>query len=147
MQYNKILTCKLIAVLLICVKVQAQIQDDTLIHLNDAIQLGEERYPLIKAKKYESIAAERNIDAVKYTSRMPAVDATYQAGFGTANNLTGIFYPYGVLPMTGPPSSGNNYTPATGSAASVLLNWQAVTFGQKEAQINVSQAEAHSIKS
>jgi outer membrane protein len=45
--------------------------------------------------------------------------------------------------MTGPPSSSNNYTAASGSAASVLLNWQALTFGERNAQINVSEAEAN----
>src|SRR5207253_6925520 len=62
----------------------------------------------------------------------------------TANNLTGMFYPNGILPISGPPSSSNDYNPATGSAASLLLNWQAVTFGQRNAQINVSIAEANS---
>ena len=46
--------------------------------------------------------------------------------------------------MTGPPSFSNNYNPATGSAASILLNWQAVTFGERNAQIDVSIAEANS---
>ena len=78
---------------------------------------------------------------------MPTIDASYQAGFGTANNLTGIFYPNGILPMTGPPSTSNNFNPATGSAASILLNWQAVTFGQRDAQINVSIAEANAKRS
>jgi outer membrane protein TolC len=97
---------------------------------------------LLQAKKYEANAAVKNIDVAKY-SKLPTIDATYQAGFGTANNLTGIFYPYGVLPMTGPPSISNNYTPATGSAASLLLNWEAATFGQRDAKINIAVAEAN----
>src|SRR5258708_40038911 len=73
---------------------------------------------------------------------MPTIDASYQANLSTANNLTGQFYPSGILSMTGPPSASNHYSPATGSAASVLLNWQAVTFGQRNAQIEVSVQEA-----
>src|SRR5258708_31332358 len=73
---------------------------------------------------------------------MPTIDASYQANLSTANNLTGQFYPSGILSMTGPPSINNNYSPATGSAASILLNWQAITFGQRNAQIDLSVAEA-----
>jgi outer membrane protein len=115
---------------------------DTLIHLKDAVQLAEQRYHLLQANKYETEAAQKNIALAKY-GRKPTIDASYQANLGTANNLTGLFYPGGILPMTGPPSTANNYHPATGSAASLLLNWEAVTFGQRTAQINASIAEAN----
>ncbi len=114
---------------------------DTLIHLKDAVQLAEQRYHLLQASKFEAEAAQQNIALAEY-SRKPTFDASYQANIGTANNLTGLFYPGGILPMTGPPSTANIYRPATGSAASLLLNWQAVTFGQRAAQINASIEEA-----
>src|SRR5258705_9492409 len=44
--------------------------------------------------------------------------------------------------MTGLRSAGNTYKPAAGSAASLLLNCQAVAFGQRAAQINSAIAEA-----
>jgi outer membrane protein TolC len=139
-RFNTLIGC------LFCLNVSAQIQNDTTIRLKDAVQLAEQRYHLLLSGKYESEAALKGIDVARY-SRLPTIDATYQAGFGTANNLTGIFYPNGILPMTGPPSVTNNYNPATGSAAGILLNWQAVTFGQRDAEINVSFAEANSKKS
>jgi outer membrane protein len=120
---------------------RAQSSPDTLVHLKDALILAEQKYHLLKAKKAEADAATKSISVVKY-SVVPSLDISYQAGIGTANNLTGIFYPNGILPMTGPPSNSNNYTPASGSAASVLLNWQALTFGERNAQINVSETEA-----
>src|SRR4051812_28650244 len=147
MQYLKKVICLLTAALPVYMPSQAQQPDDTLIHLKDAILLAEQRAPLIQSKRYESEAATRNIEVTRYNTGMPLIDATYQAGVGTANNLTGIFYPNGILPMSGPPSAANSYSPATGSAASILLNWQAVTFGQKGAQVNVSIAEANSKKS
>lgn len=119
----------------------AQMPADTLVRLKDAVLLAEENYHLLKAGKYEADAAIKNIDVVKY-SRLPAIDATYQADIATANNLTGMFYPNALLPVSGPPSFSNNYSPATGSAASVLLNWEAVTFGERNAEINVAVAEA-----
>jgi outer membrane protein TolC len=120
---------------------RAQSYPDTLISLHGTLEISEQRYHRLKAELYEANAATRNVEVVKY-SKLPSIDASYQAGFGTANNLTGIFYPYGILPMTGPPSTGNNYQPVTGSAASLLLNWQAETFGQRNAQIRVAEADA-----
>lgn len=116
-------------------------QTDTLIRLKDAVTIGEERYHLLKAQKYNIDAADGNIDVVKY-SRLPSLDISYQAGISTANNLIGTFYPTGILPISGPPSSGNKFEPGTGSAAAVLLNWQAVTFGERNARINVAVSEA-----
>lgn len=118
---------------------------DTLIHLQDAIDLAASHYHLLQSKKLEADAATKYIDVVKY-SKLPSVDASYQAGLGTANNLTGLFYPNGILPISGPPSSSNQFSPATGSAASVLMNWQAGTFGQRDAQIRVANADADARK-
>lgn len=143
LKYKTLAICILLAVQLFIGKAIAQTLTDTAIQLKDALRLSEERYHLLKSKKLDADAATKYVDVVKY-SKLPTIDASYQAGFGTANNLTGIFYPNGILPMTGPPSVSNQYSPATGSAASVLLNWQAVSFGQRDAQINVSIAEANS---
>jgi outer membrane protein TolC len=141
MTYSSIHTLTLAGTLLFCSATRAQAPGDTLIRLRDAVQMAEQHYHLLQAKKYEAAAAVKNVEVTRY-SRLPGIDATYQAGFATANNLIGVFYPNGVLPMTGPPSASNRYDPATGSAASVLLNWQASTFGQRNAQIDVSAAEA-----
>jgi outer membrane protein TolC len=147
MHYLKKVIFQLVIALSVFIRAQAQIQDDTLIHLKDAVLLAEQRAPVVLSKRYESEAALKNTDAIRYNTHMPTLYASYQAGVGTANNLTGMFYPNGILPMSGPPSAANRYSPATGSAASILLNWQAVTFGQKGAQVNVSIAEANSKKS
>ncbi|MBN8838457.1 MAG: TolC family protein [Sphingobacteriia bacterium] len=115
---------------------------DTLITLKDALQMAEQRYHLLKSKQYEISAAQKNVDVVKYNSTMPSLDASYQANIATSNNATGMFYPSGVLPISGPPSASNNYSPATGSIAALLLNWEAINFGQRSSKINVAVAEA-----
>ncbi len=143
----KIVRC-LGLVFLLAGDVRAQFVSDTLIHLSGALQLVEHNYPLLKARRLEADASAQKVVVTKY-SRMPTIDASYQANLSTANNLTGQFYPYGILPMTGPPSTGNNYSPATGSAAcAFLLNWRAaVTFGERNAQIDVSINEATAARS
>src|SRR5260221_8757550 len=105
---------KLLFILMIYNSATAQVPTDTLIKLKDAVLLAEQRYHLLQAAKYEANAAQKNIALAEY-NRKPTIDISYQANIGTANNLTGIFYPSGILPMTGPPSISNNYKPATGS--------------------------------
>ncbi|MBS1599959.1 MAG: TolC family protein [Bacteroidetes bacterium] len=105
-----------------------------------AIQLGEKQYPFLKSKSYEVEAAKKNIDLSKNTF-VPSLDISYQANIATANNITGMFYPSGMIPISGPVFSSNNYNAAFGTAASLLLNWQPLTFGQRTAQINTSKAE------
>ena len=125
--------------------VLSQVGTDISITLKSAIEITNENYHSLRARDYEAQAALKNVDVAKYM-RVPTIDATYQANIATANNITGMFFPYGILPITGPPSSKNSFTPVTGSAAGILLNWQAITFGQQEAQINVSLSEANSKK-
>jgi outer membrane protein len=143
LKYNKPAIWSVLIVQLFIGKAIAQAPADTLIQLKDAIRLSEERYHLLKSKKFEADAAKKYINVIKY-SKLPTIDASYQANIATANNLTGMFYPNGILPISGPPSSANNYSPATGSAAGILLNWQAITFGERNAKIDVSIAEAKS---
>jgi len=145
LKYKQFAISALLLAQFIAGKAIAQLPTDTVLHLNDALRLAEERYHLLKSKKLEADASTKYVDVIKY-SKLPSIDASYQAGIATANNLTGMFYPNGILPISGPPSTSNQYSPATGSAASVLLNWQAGTFGQRDAQINVSVAEANSKK-
>lgn len=122
---------------------QAQSAGDTVIGLKDAVNLAVQQYHALQATKYEAEAAEKNQSIVIY-ARRPTLDAGYQANLSTANNLIGIFYPTGMLPMTGPPSDGNDYHPATGSAASLLMNWQVLTFGQEKAKLTVAAAQTDS---
>src|ERR1700712_1016476 len=122
---------------------QAQPVADTLIGLKDAINLAVERYHALQATRYEVDAAEKNQSVVRY-ARRPTLDASYQANLATANNLIGVFYPTGMLPVTGPPTNGNNYHPASGSAASLLMNWQVLTFGQEKARSAVAASQTNS---
>lgn len=121
----------------------AQDRTDSLVNLKSAADIADQRHHLLNARRYEVEAATKAVDVTRYIKK-PVIDASYQLNMATANNVTGLFYPNGILPISGPPSDKNNFTPVAGSAASVLLNWQAITFGQQNAQIGVSVAEANS---
>jgi outer membrane protein len=68
-------------------KVGAQAPPDTLIRLEGALQLAKHNFPLLKARRLEADAARQNVEVTKYT-RMPSIDATYQANLSTANKFT-----------------------------------------------------------
>ncbi len=116
-------------------KLQAQ-QNTTLPQL---LQIAERNYPLLKAKLLDVQAAHQAVN-VSRSTLIPSMDASYQANYATYNNLTGMAYPQFLIPISGPPSSDNNMNGVYGSAASLLLNWQPFTFGQRQAQVDVSKA-------
>jgi outer membrane protein len=76
--------------LLFCQICYAQILPDTLVHLSDVLQMAEQRFPLIKSKRLEVQASQKNTEVVKY-SRVPTIDVSYQANISTAKHLTGKF--------------------------------------------------------
>jgi outer membrane protein len=107
--------------------------------LKELLQQAEANYPLLKSKTLDIKAAEKGIDISKSTI-IPSLDAAYQVNYATYNNITGMAWPQFLVPISGPPSSSNNMTAVFGSAASLLLNWQPITFGQRQAQADFSMA-------
>jgi outer membrane protein len=116
--------------------VQAQKAPTTLKKL---LQFAETNYPLLKSKAFDLQAAQRNVDATKNTL-IPSLDASYQLNYATYNNITGMAYPQFLVPISGPTSSQNNMSGVFGSAASLLLNWQPLTFGQRQSQVDFAKA-------
>jgi outer membrane protein len=109
------------------------------VSLHDLLKQAEINYPLLKSKALEVQAAEKGIE-ISRSSLIPSLDASYQINRATYNNITGMVYPQFIIPISGPPSSGNNMTGAYGSAASILFNWQPFTFGLRKAQVDYSRA-------
>lgn len=107
--------------------------------LNELLRMAETNYPLLKSKALDVQAAKNNIDISKSTI-IPALDASYQLDYATYNNITGMAFPQFLVPISGPPSATNNMTGVFGSAASLLLNWQPLTFGQRQSQVDFARA-------
>jgi outer membrane protein len=110
--------------------------------LKDLLKQAATNYPLLKAKSFEVQAAQKGVNASQRTL-VPTLDASYQANFATYNNITGMASPSFLIPISGPPSSGNNNSGVFGSSASLVLNWQPITFGQRNAQVDLSKAGLH----
>jgi outer membrane protein len=107
--------------------------------IRELLQLAEANYPLLRSKALDVQAAQKGLDISKSTF-IPSLDASYQLNYATYNNITGMAWPQFLVPISGPPSVSNNMNGVFGSATSLLLNWQPVTFGQRQAQADYSQA-------
>lgn len=124
--------------LLLLASLSLQAQQPT--RLTTLLAQVEQHYPALKSARYQTEALRKTGEIIQTTAR-PSLDASYQANLATYNNITGLFYPTYVLPISGPPSTSNRFQPVTGSAASLLLTWQPLTFGARPAQLAVAQGE------
>ena len=107
--------------------------------LEELLEQAETNYPLLKAKGFE-IQAGRDQLLFAKSAAMPSLDATYQVNYATQNNITGMAVTEGFVPISGPPSAGNDYTGVFGSAGGFLLNWEPFTFGQRKSNIESAKA-------
>ena len=106
--------------------------------LKSLLSIAETNYPAIVARHAEAEAAQTRVSIEKNTL-LPSLDAAYQANYSTFNNITGMSYPGQLLPISGPPVAKDINTAVPGSAASILLKWTPVTFGQRSAAVEFSQ--------
>lgn len=107
--------------------------------LPELLKQAEANYPLLKAKGYEVQARKDQVAFTKSTA-LPSIDAAYQLNYATYNNITGMAVGQGFVPISGPPSADNTYDAVFGSAGGLVLNWDAVTFGQRKSKINSAKA-------
>jgi outer membrane protein len=107
-------------------------------YLDSLLKTTEQNYPLIKAKKLQTQALQ---SAVKYKQNgiIPSLNASYQADYATANNITGMIYPQYIIPISGPPSKSNDYSGVPGSAAALNLQWEPITFGQRNSEVELAK--------
>jgi outer membrane protein TolC len=107
-------------------------------YLDSLLRAATVNYPLIKAKRLQTQALQY---AVKYKQNglIPSLNASYQVDYATANNITGMIYPQYIIPISGPPSKGNDYSGVPGSAVALNLQWEPITFGQRGAEIDLAK--------
>ena len=96
--------------------------------------------PQLEAFRQQALAAQQNIQLAKNTA-IPDLNIGYQANMATYNNITGMSYPGMIMPISGPPSSGNDWNFITGSAMGALIKWNPFTFGQRNAAIEKAIAQ------
>lgn len=120
----------------------AQSQSSGPLTLNDAIQLALKNYPAIKESRARAQAAEEGIGVAR-TAYLPRLDMMWQENRATTNNVFGLLLPQSVAPSISGPVLGTRSLGDSvwGSAAGVLLSWEAVDFGQRKATVGVARAQ------
>jgi len=110
-----------------------------IVSIKEVLELVQSGQPQLQAYQEQKKAAGHAVDLTKNTL-MPDLTAGYQAGYATYNNITGMSYPGLMMPISGPPSSGNTYDPVPGTALTALFQWTPFTFGQRQAAIEKAVA-------
>lgn len=108
--------------------------------LSDWLALAEKNHPAILAKQARAEALRLDQTLQKNTL-LPSLDLAYQANYATFNNITGMNFPALLLPISGPPSNGNDFGGVFGSAASLLFKWSPFTFGQQALRLDYQQKD------
>jgi outer membrane protein TolC len=97
---------------------------------------------LLKERRARASAAAKGVGVAK-TSYLPRLDALWQTNRATRNNVFGLLLPQAVVPpVSGPVLGTTSYDGVWGSAAGVLLSWQAVDFGLRRADMAVARAQS-----
>lgn len=125
---------------------QIRAQDTVRLSLNEVLNLAETNYPKLKSNRYQLEASKANIKLEQQTI-IPQLDASYQANLATHNNISGMYLPQYMLPISGPTSTGNDFSPVTGSTASLFLQWQPGVFGLRKSNINLATASSQTLQS
>src|SRR5258708_13213350 len=97
--------------------------------------------PQLQAYQEQTKAAGYTIDLAKNTF-VPNLTASYQAGYATYNNITGMTYSGLMMPITGPPSANNTYDPVPATPLSALFQLTPFTFGRRQADIKNETAQS-----
>src|SRR5262245_5521764 len=119
----------------------AQSQTPQALTLLDAIELARKNYPSLREVRARAEGAREGIGLAR-TAYVPRLDVLWQANRATRNNVFGLLLPQGVVPpISGPVLGTTRYDSVWGSAAGVLLSWEALDFGLRRANIAAARAQ------
>lgn len=131
-----------LGVLLFPVRGFAQAAPPAQLTLSDAVQLALKNYPAIRESRARAQAAEEGIGVAR-TAFLPRLDMIWQESRATTNNVFGLLLPQSIVPSISGPVLGTRSLGDSvwGSSAGVLLSWEAVDFGRREAGVDVARAQ------
>ena len=114
-------------------------QESSAAMLRNLLKTAETNYPLLKAKAASVLAAQKGVSTSQSTL-IPSLMAAYQVNYATDNSLNGMSFAQFVPPISGPAYAAENWTGVWGGTATLLMNWEPYTFGQRESQIDYATA-------
>jgi outer membrane protein TolC len=111
------------------------------ITVQSAVQYAVDNYAAVRASAARLAAQEANVD-LTHTAYLPRLDGSLQVNRATRNNVAGLLLPGTTVPaISGPVSDDSSSSSIWGSAAGVLLSWEAFDFGQREASMDLARSQ------
>lgn len=86
--------------------VWTNVHSQTQLPIKKLLETATKNYPGILAAEAKKEASGEMVKSTRRTL-IPDINASAQANYSTYNNLTGMFYPEYILPVSGPPSTEN----------------------------------------
>jgi outer membrane protein len=132
-----------VAALILCTRGALLAQNVSSQHLSlpAAVDLALRNYPALRESRARAEAANATV-AVAETAYLPRLDALIQINRATHNNVFGLLLPQSVVPpISGPVLGTGGADSVWGTAAGVLLSWDAIDFGVRKANIDVARSQ------
>ncbi|AGA77661.1 TolC family protein [Echinicola vietnamensis] len=119
--------------------VWTNVHSQTQLPIKKLLETATKNYPGILAAEAKKEASGEMVKSTRRTL-IPDINASAQANYSTYNNLTGMFYPEYILPVSGPPSTENLNDMVWGSAAGLLMKWEPYTFGRRGNKVKAAES-------
>lgn len=108
--------------------------------LATAVETALQNYPALRAVQAQASAAAAGIDLAR-TALQPKVDFLWQQNLASRNNVFGLLLPQATIPgISGPVLGTGSFASAFGSATGILLSWEPMDFGQRQASIELARS-------
>lgn len=108
--------------------------------LQQAVVYATDSYPAIRGAAARVLAQESTVDLAG-TAFLPRLDSSLQFNRATRNNIPGLLLPGTIIPgISGPVSDTSAASTIWGSAAGVLVSWEAFDFGARGAAVDVARS-------
>jgi outer membrane protein TolC len=117
-------------------------QSDSLLTLQDVIEVSIKNYPAIKARQAERESASEQINIAR-TGHMPRLMLQEQVTYATANSVTGSFFPNEgmAIPISGGTNSTGSSTATFGQYTTMVMTGPIYSFGKIKSSIETKQVE------
>ena len=121
---------------------QAAVKPARTFTLEQAINYALIHYPAVRAA-LEQVNQARSGVALTETSYLPQMNAMYQAGRATQNQMAGIFFPSAIAPSVEGPVQSYSATSFWNTQAGALLSWEPFDFGMRRARVDQARSLEH----
>lgn len=110
--------------------------------IDAAVSYALAHYPQIRSALERRAAARSGVSLAR-TAYLPSANTLWQGNRATRNNIFGLLLPQSVVPsISGPVLATTSNQSVWGSAAGMLVSWEPVDFGLRQAGVDSARASA-----